>query len=250
MSFILDALKKSDKKRLDGKVPNLATSHRVEAESRQRRPLWPLLLVLLLTVNAAVLLWLFGPWSHSDISPSPQASAALTVKSAPKGPVTSSVAEVSPPAVASERLPAPSDESSQPVAAAVSVLPPLAEPVTEPVAQSDSAPLQELVPPVETEIVAETQTASDIASALDQTPRLYLLADLPPAVRRDIPEMHISLHAYFQDAQERLVRINNKLLREGALLDGKYLLEEITVDGVIFSYAGYRFQVPLKGSRY
>ena len=250
MSFILDALKKSDKKRQDGAVPNLVTSHEAETDSKQHRSLWPLLLVLLLTVNAAILLWWFGPWSPPDLSPLPQAESINSVEQKmPQKPVAPEEVKGSLPAAVSESLPEPIDENPQPVPEAVAEEPPLVETVAEPVGQNESIPQQEQEPPAAAGNVAETPAAPVPASAVEQAPPVYALSDLPPSVRRDIPEMHIAMHAYYQDAQQRLVSINNKLLREGRLLDGKYLLEEITVDGVIFHYAGYRFQVLFKGSR-
>ncbi|WP_303722446.1 general secretion pathway protein GspB [Malonomonas rubra] len=250
MSFILDALRKSDKKRQDGNVPNLVTSHHVPADSGARRPLWGWLLLPVLMLNAVILLWLFGPWSQPDQSVQLQVAPANSVeKKSPEEPVTSLAIKASSPAMVRELLPKPIHESPQLVTAAVTEPQPRAEAVAEAVKQIDSAPLQEQLAPTDAEIVGETQGSRDLSSLVEQAPRLYNLSDLPPAVRRDIPEMHISLHAYFDDAQQRLVSINNKLLREGGLLDGKYFVEEITLDGVIFSYAGYRFQVLFKSSR-
>lgn len=249
MSFILDALKKSDKKRQDGKGPSLVTSHKIEADSRQSRPLWVLLLVLLLAVNAAVLLWVFGPWSQPEQSSLLHAASATSVeKKSPEEPVTLLAAKVSPSSGASEPLPELIDESPQAVTEAVPEAQSFAETVAESVTQNDSAMLQESTAPVDAAIAAEPQAAAD-SVAEQQAPRIYAVSDLPPAVRRDIPKMHMGMHAYYQDAKQRLISINNKLLREGRRLDGKYLLEEITVDGAIFSYAGYRFQVLFKSSR-
>jgi len=68
------------------------------------------------------------------------------------------------------------------------------------------------------------------------------LEDLPPAVRQELPAVTVQLHAYSSVARERLVSINDKLLREGDRLSPTLRLEQITKDGMVFSYKGYRFR--------
>jgi hypothetical protein len=63
MSFILDALRKSEKKRPAGVAPDLRTEH-FAPSMRSRRKASPLLLVLsaALLLNAALLIWWLRPW--------------------------------------------------------------------------------------------------------------------------------------------------------------------------------------------
>ena len=68
------------------------------------------------------------------------------------------------------------------------------------------------------------------------------MAELPPAIQQEIPAMTIQLHAYSSNPTERLVSINSRMLREGGSLAPGIRLEQITPDGMIFSYKGYRFQ--------
>lgn len=60
--------------------------------------------------------------------------------------------------------------------------------------------------------------------------------------------MSISVHAYSSQAGNRLVYINNRLLREGMSLAPGLTLEQITPDGMIFTYKGYRFSRRVKGT--
>ena len=53
--------------------------------------------------------------------------------------------------------------------------------------------------------------------------------------------MSISVHAYSPRPSDRMVRINDRLLREGGNLPPGLTLEQITPDGMVFSYKGYRF---------
>ena len=66
--------------------------------------------------------------------------------------------------------------------------------------------------------------------------------DLPFAIQQEIPEMVVQLHAYSSKRGERLVSINSIRLRDGESLMPGLRLEQITPDGIIFSYKGYRFQ--------
>jgi len=68
------------------------------------------------------------------------------------------------------------------------------------------------------------------------------LEALPLHIRQEIPDMAVQLHAYSSEPSERLVSVNSIRLREGGSLMLGLRLERITPDGMIFSYKGYRFQ--------
>ena len=68
------------------------------------------------------------------------------------------------------------------------------------------------------------------------------MAELPLQIQYEIPAMTVQLHAYSSNPSERLVYINSTKLREGGSLMLGLRLEQITPDGMIFSYKGYRFQ--------
>ncbi|MDY0041285.1 MAG: hypothetical protein RBS57_13315, partial [Desulforhabdus sp.] len=69
MSYILEALKKSDQERSRGSTPGLQTIHTsVAVESKKRRG-WLSLLILALFVNAGLLLWWLQPWKSAEPGP-------------------------------------------------------------------------------------------------------------------------------------------------------------------------------------
>jgi general secretion pathway protein B len=80
MSYILEALKKSEKKR-EGKQGTLA--HMATHESSEhkpeppRRPVWPFLLGLALVINAGVMLLIFWPGETPPPAPSSESSAPV-----------------------------------------------------------------------------------------------------------------------------------------------------------------------------
>jgi hypothetical protein len=82
--------------------------------------------------------------------------------------------------------------------------------------------------------------ASPAVSAQDQ--RAIPMAELPAQIQQELPAMAVQLHAYSRTPGERLVNINFRSLREGAYVTPDLKLEQITPDGMIFNYKGYRFQ--------
>jgi len=218
MSFILEALKKSDKKNRDGKVPRLETIHRPVADSGSNRSKWIWLLPVLI-LNIGVLLWLFGPWRQPvpsqpvvQHSPSPESEAPAAALKTPQ-PAVASAPVVNPEPT---RLPAAPDPPPPKV--------------------QQSLPAEKSINPLEV-----------AASADERENRVYTLKELPLSIRLGIPKMRMSLHAFNRNsATQSLVRINDQFLREGDRLDNKYLLEKITVNGVIFRFDGHRFLIPRK----
>jgi ferredoxin len=63
----------------------------------------------------------------------------------------------------------------------------------------------------------------------------------PPELEREIPPIRIAMHGYTPVARDRLVMIDGALLREGEAVAPGLRLEEITPDGVVLGYKGYRF---------
>ena len=67
-------------------------------------------------------------------------------------------------------------------------------------------------------------------------------SDLPSSIRKTLPVMSVAVHAYSSMPGDRLVSINGRMLREGDALAPDLRLEQITPDGMIFTYRGYRFR--------
>jgi general secretion pathway protein B len=195
MSYILDALKKSDQQRNIGAAPTLKFAHAsLPAPKRPSLFYYGLLAVVLLA--AGVVIGLLRPWQAEQLTSEKEQIA--------KGsPVTI------PQQAAPASLPTSPDahgNTTQDIVAA---------PVQQKVAKSD----------------ADVQP--------QQVMQLY---ELPAEVQREIPDMAVQLHAYSSKPGERLVSINSIRLREGGYLMAGLKLEQITPDGMIFSYKGYRFK--------
>lgn len=87
------------------------------------------------------------------------------------------------------------------------------------------------------------RTQPDTMPNRSSEPQVIDRLQLPASVQQDIPEIRISAHVYSKKPASRLVSINGRVMREGHTLPPGLKLDEITPDGVIFSYSGYRFYV-------
>ncbi len=85
-----------------------------------------------------------------------------------------------------------------------------------------------------------SQTATPVAS-----PALSAVsvAELPINVQRKIPDMKFSSHIYADDPTLRMVNINGKFLRVGDTIVDDVKLVGITEDGVILTYLHYTFEM-------
>lgn len=62
MSFILDALKKTEREREGGTIPSINSQPPGEPPQRPGKPGWRYLIIVVLLLNAGVLLWWLKPW--------------------------------------------------------------------------------------------------------------------------------------------------------------------------------------------
>jgi general secretion pathway protein B len=72
--------------------------------------------------------------------------------------------------------------------------------------------------------------------------KVIAMSELPAAVRQALPPMQILLHQYSPRPRNRFVTINNQTLQEGESVAPGLTLEQITPDGMVLSFMGYRFR--------
>ncbi len=207
MSFILDALKKSENERQHNAPAEFATVPSSDGTSRAPRWLW--VLGALLAINVVVLLGLLlRPAPAPPVRATAPATAPASVEPAATAPAESFA----------ERLDAARDRRPERVAE-VSTTPPAAEP--EP-----AAPTARSAPAAET-------------SALF----LPSLAELRADGTLNLPELHVDIHVYSDSASDRFVFINMVKYRENERLKEGPLLREITRDGVVLEHRGTSFSL-------
>ncbi len=234
MSFILDALKKSESDRQRQNGPAL-----FEVKVAPRRvglPLWAVAIGVLLGVNLIIVMWML--LRHPAHPQSAGAAAA-------PAPVPAAVA----PATAAPQ-PAPVQPASVQAAPNTSAAPPG---VPTPVANAAQA---QGLPPAPAATGTTDTNPEDLAPATEpahllgshvqrgtaEGVPLYQDAAVVPGTH--IPPLRLDLHVYAARPEERFVMINMKKLREGDTLPEGVRVESITPEGAVLSYSGSRFLLP------
>lgn len=67
--------------------------------------------------------------------------------------------------------------------------------------------------------------------------------ELPDNIRGELPEFRISVSVYAEEPADRFILINGRRLYQGEELQSGLVLREVQRDGVIFSYRRYRFMI-------
>jgi general secretion pathway protein B len=231
MSFILDALKKSESERQRQVIPGLVESG--AARPRARLPMWAIGIGALLAVNLLVLLvvlargWLAAPVPQTVQLPTARSRGA---DAAPVRPA-----------------PAASDHFS-PLDSAPVYAPEI--PVTG--SATAAAPAQQAVVPrpldAESAGVHPLHRRDPVLSDEDSKTRdeevLPTINEISLTGAQSLPEMHLDVHVFATKASDRFVYINMRKYHEGATLQEGPTLERIRRDGVILSYQGLRFLLP------
>ncbi len=246
MSFILDALKKSESERQRQSGPALFEVK--VAPPRHRFAIWAIALGALLAINLVVVGWMLSR-SSSARSAARVAAAEAAGTAAGSGTTAGSGA-----AAVSGTVPA-----SAPVAAAAVQRSPAAAPGAgspagpEVVARSDASPPpaaagaaatnpDDLAPAVEPPKGSAVPDSGGVVVRESQSglPSYQDAAAVPGA---NIPPLQLDLHVYSEKPDQRFVFLNMVKLHEGEALPQGVRVDAITPDGVILSYRGTRFML-------
>jgi general secretion pathway protein B len=215
MSYILEALKKSDKERHQDTIPDLKADHSLPASRRQERKFsgWLRPGVLVLGVLCAgAYLW----WQLSANQP------VLVVETSEEiVPVVSDLEKTSQKAVAVK--PVPKEQTKK----------------------KDSASVAESKQTVTVAPVAVETIPVSLLAKWEKEFLPPLMEDLPIAVRAGIPDLSFAGHVYSNAAPKRLIIINNRVVREGDLISNGLVLRQIDPDGVVLKYEESVFRVKL-----
>jgi general secretion pathway protein B len=206
MSFILDALKKSEAERQRQHAPGIAGIPESGRQGGSRKWIW--ILSALLVVNLAVL-------------------AGILLR--PGGDNASAVADAQQPAP----RPSVAEQATRPLPQATTVPQTQREPAA---AQSGAAdtPTPASSPQAATPSAPEQRVATGLPS----------LNELQAQGVLQLPEMHLDIHVYSGQPAERFVFVNMKKYTEGATLSEGPAVHEITQDGVVLDYLGTQFLLP------
>ena len=254
MSYILEALRNSDQQRQHGATPTLLTAHE-NAAARKPVAFLQYSLVAVLLVAAGIAIGWVRPWQGG-----PQAPAAAVVANSPTpNRIASQPVQMQADPGAGSGPATPAYKTAPGTQAAVvtgAVTQAAPETTKQALSAMAAAGTSEASGPVIAGVAKDTAAAiataktatGPVQGTATQEKAVMTLAGLPVAIQQEIPRMAISVHAYSGTPANRLVSINDQLLREGDALAPGLRLDEITEDGMIFSYKGYRFRTGTRGS--
>jgi general secretion pathway protein B len=245
MSFILDALKKSEMERQRQSVPGLVDS--AVARPRPRLPTWAIALCALLAVNLLVLsvVLMRGRMTASDSSrvdslAQRRVRAATAATAGGAGEAAAGTSGVVAPDVAASAtakgqfspLDAPTVYAPEiPVAAAPVPAPVFAKPMNS----GSSGP---------NVVHRRDPLLNDEDFKADDEEVLPTVNEISLTGAQALPELHLDVHVFATKSTERFVYINMRKYHEGATLQEGPTVERIRRDGVILNYHALRFLLP------
>jgi general secretion pathway protein B len=235
MSFILDALKKSEIERQRQALPGLIDVP--VAAKRRRLPWWAMLLGGLLIANVVVLVIVLtrngalkgtAVRTAAPLSSPSRTAAAASPRPGADGGAGTGADHFSPldsaPQYAPE-IPVQNDSSIPPPAAAAAAMP--AVPAAAPRGLRHTDPL-----------LSQQDAAADNDEVLPSINELSLSG------QQTLPELHLDVHVYGTRPAERFVYINMRKYHEGATLQEGPVVERIRRDGAVLNFHGVRFLLP------
>lgn len=235
MSYILDALKKSEQERGHGNVPDVQTVHSSSLNYRSdKKAYWPYILIVAVLLNlAAIAYFIFDKNNPVEVAQT-SAGDISQVRTAADETLIQRQSETS-------LLPASEnivEETGKPA------------PADSAVTSIELRPQEAALPePVKPEPTIKKIPAS---SKTDVTPVPMLAVpgghediidfhELPESVKQQLPTITISAHVYSSNPLQRSIVINNNFMEEGEYVLDDLILHEITKDGAVFNYRGTLF---------
>jgi general secretion pathway protein B len=278
MSYILDALKKSEQAR--GKKKGRTLFDQTEGSPVARpqpaaRRRWAYLIGGVLVVNAGFLVvWTqLGNWSRQtaedrspqtgippapatpqpDRNPSQEAREPAEVRPA-KGPQ----AELPPRAGDAPAAPSPAPARVSGGAEGATKKPALSKApqnpkgaVTKKEVKSANLQGEKKVPPASSEqpirlapraaIISDMEPISELGAESGKPADVPKFHELAPQLREGIPQLSVSMLIYSGKPEERWININGVKRREGDEISAGLKVEEITREGAVLNYRGRRF---------
>jgi len=218
MSFILDALRKSELERQRQSGPSIAELP--VARDDRRLPAALVAIGVLLAVNVAVLMYFMLRQDATPVAAQSTAAAAP----APAAPAPAAQPPVD------EAAPRPEDTL------AAQAMPPA--PMPEPAASdAPEAPDPTLLPEA-------PYVPPQGGGVRYEAPPAPFIDTLPPQATAGLADLSVDLHIYSPDPARRAVFINGRRYTEGMALAEGPMVEEINRDGVVINHRGQRFLLP------
>ena len=241
MSFILDALKKSENERQRTAGPSLADIPLRRA--RAERPWWAVAVAGLLVINLGVLVAVLARNRSTETAEAqPQTQSA---QQAPAAPLPAQSMQAAPAAA----MPSSSSPAVRSLADEAGAEPFAGEDVVDPaLAGAASVPdgppvVRSITPPSVAPLPNQATFAARERERAAQDEVLPTNSSLI-ASGTNLPDMKLDIHVFSAKPADRFVFVNMRKYVEGQSLSEGPVLERITPDGAILNQHGTRFLLP------
>jgi len=220
MSYILDALKKSEQQRGNGTIPDVQTVHSSSLNYRnEKKSYWPYFLIVAILLNLiAIIYFILDKDSTSKTIVSDIEPTATTLEVAYK-----ETQDTTPMSTLNKN----NTNSTTKISDEINHAPPTFK-------RNPAAPNITTTEPKT--ISSPTKVAKN-----DIQKTIVDYHDLPESLLRQMPTITVSAHVYSSNPLQRSIVINDKFLEEGDYVLDDLTLFEITTDGAIFDFNDTRF---------
>ena len=223
MSYILDALKKSEQQRGNGKIPDVQTVHSSSLNYRdEKKAYWPYILIAAIVLNLIAIIYFIVDKDSTSKTIASDVETNTTIVAIDNKDVI-------------DAKPKPSTTNKKVhVENSTEIIP-------------DEAPELPSTPVRNTAALNDNSTDVKVVSISKIIPEnnsqetIVEYHDLPESILRQIPTITVSAHVYSSNPLQRSIVINNNFLEEGDYVLDNLTLHEITIDGAIFDLNGTRF---------
>ena len=200
MSYILDALKKSEQERGNGSIPGVQTVHSSSLNYNNKKTYWPYILIAAVLLNLVAIIYFVLDKENNTI----------VEDVATKDQSTTEI--INAPAKTIEQTQEENKQTAQVTATE--------KPITLNTVETSS----------------EKQTAPAASREISSNRTIVEYYDLPEHIKQQLPKIIITAHVYSSNPAQRSIVINNNFMEESEYVIDDLVLYEITRDGAIFSY--------------
>ncbi|VAW50246.1 hypothetical protein MNBD_GAMMA06-1457 [hydrothermal vent metagenome] len=225
MSYILDALKKSEQERGKGNIPGIQTVHSSSLNYRREKTnYWQYILVAVVILNLLAIIYYLAEKdtpTETNIAAQQTASETLVTKEKATAPVVVQSGEIS----------APEKNTSEETPKEIFI--------EQEKSVVDNKNIDKIN--TQTNITTNTEASHENIPTINDETTVIDFHELPDSIKQVLPVITISAHVYSSNPMQRSIVINNDFMEEGEhVLDG-LILYEITDNGAIFNYEGTLF---------
>lgn len=236
MSYILDALKKSEQERGHGHIPSVQTVHTSSLNYNNKKTYWPYVLITAVILNLAAIIYFYLNKNEPDI-----VSTYTNIVEDGKRDLQISQAKISEPDkyIPSTDRPSvisPEKTNTFTVQKGTNFATNSPEPI-----KKNSKPAEYLTKDTVTDTYHQSAVDQDHITQNNE-PEIIDFYDLPESIKRQLPSITISAHVYSDNPLQRSIVVNNDFLEEGERILDDLILQEITKDGAIMNYQGTVFR--------